>query len=288
VGEVEIVNLRTLDYLGMTREEIRDWPRVLHDDDRALVLDRWSRSIQTGEPYDIQHRIRRADGVYRWFHVRGLALRDPQGRIIRWYVLVTDIDDLKKAEEELRRSEAYLAEAQRLSLTGSFGWNVSTGEIIWSKETYCILGYDRAMKANLDLVFNRVHPEDRALVQQTINRVTRDGTDLDFEHRLLMPDGLVKHVHIVARATIVESGAIEFVGAVMDITQRIKSEETLRASEKFARGQAEALKSTLDALAMESAPDRLVEHILRTLTEQFAAHSSSVWRRDEASGMIGF
>src|SRR6266446_4950203 len=73
VGEVEIVNLRTLDYLGMTREEIRDWPRVLHDDDRALVLDRWSRSIQTGEPYDIQHRIRRADGVYRWFHVRGLA-----------------------------------------------------------------------------------------------------------------------------------------------------------------------------------------------------------------------
>src|SRR5258705_1068234 len=194
----------------------------------------------------------------------------------------------KKAEEELRRSEAYLAEAQKLSLTGSFGWRVASGELIWSPETFCILGYDRTITHNLELVLQRVHPEDRTLVQQTIDRATRDGTELDFEHRLLMPDGVVKHVHIVARATRAESGAIEFVGAVMDITQRIKSEETLRASEKFARGQAEALRSTLDALAMESAPDRLVEHILRTLTEQFGAHSSSVWRRDEASGMIGF
>jgi len=197
-------------------------------------------------------------------------------------------DDLKQAEEELRRSEAYLAEAQRLSLTGSFGWNVSTGEIIWSKETYCILGYDRATKPNLDLVLKRVHPEDRTLVQQTIDGATHNLTDLDFEYRLLMPNGMVKHVHIVARAIKAESGAIEFVGAVMDVTAQRKIEEALRASEKLARGQVEALKSALDALAMESAPDRLVEHILRTLTEQFAAHSSSVWRRDEASGMIGF
>ncbi len=197
-------------------------------------------------------------------------------------------DDLKQAEEELRRSEAYLAEAQRLSLTGSFGWNVSTGEIIWSKETYCILGYDRATKPNLDLVLKRVHPEDRTLVQQTIDGATHNLTDLDFEHRLLMPNGMVKHVYIVARAIKAESGAIEFVGAVMDVTAQRKIEEALRASEKLARGQVEALKSALDALAMESAPDRLVEHILRTLTEQFAAHSSSVWRRDEASGMIGF
>src|SRR5205823_4890295 len=92
----------------------------------------------------------------------------------------------KRREQELRRSEAYLAEAQRLSLTGSFGWNVSTGEIIWSKETYCILGYDRTVKPNLNLVLDRVPAEDRALVQQIIDRATRDGTDLDFGHRLLV------------------------------------------------------------------------------------------------------
>src|SRR5436853_4940260 len=96
------------------------------------------------------------------------------------------------AEEELRRSEAYLAEAQGLSLTGSFGWNVSTGEIIWSKGTYCILGYDRKVKPNLNLVLGRVPAEDRALVQKIIDRATRDGTDLDFGHRLLMPDGVLK------------------------------------------------------------------------------------------------
>src|SRR2546426_6733559 len=124
-------------------------------------------------------------------------------------VAITDIDDQKRAEEELRRSEAYLAEAQRLSLTGSFGWNVSTGEIIWSKETYRILGYDRTVKPNLNLVLDRVPAEDRALVQQMIDRATRDGADLDFGHRLLTPDGVVKHAHVVARATKSQSGGIQ-------------------------------------------------------------------------------
>src|SRR5437867_10238708 len=159
-------------------------------------------------------------------------------------------DDLKQAAEELRRNEAYLAEAQGLSLTGSFGWNVSTGEIIWSKKTYCILGYERKVKPNLNLVLDRVPAEDRALVQKIIDRATRDGTDLDFGHRLLMPDGVVKHVHVVARATKAESGAIEFVGAVMDVTEP-KRAEALAAGEKrllemIARGS--SLASVLDAL----------------------------------------
>ena len=107
-GEVETVNQQTLEYLGMTLDEMRDWPRILHEDDRQFVINTWRRSIETGESYDIQHRIRRADGVYRWFHVRGLAARDAQGRIVRWNVLATDIDDRKKAEEKLRREEQEL------------------------------------------------------------------------------------------------------------------------------------------------------------------------------------
>src|SRR6185436_3319475 len=156
----------------------------------------------------------------------------------------------KRTEQELRRSEAYLAEAQGLSLTGSFGWNVSTGGIIWSKETYCILGYDRMVKPDLNLVLDRVPPEDRALVRKVIDRATRDTTDLDFGIRLLMPDGVVKHVHVVARATKAESGVIEFVGAVMDVTKQ-KHAEILVAGEKkllemIARGG--SLASVLDAL----------------------------------------
>ncbi len=140
---------------------------------------------------------------------------------------------LEVQEEKLQQSEAYLSEAQRLSHTGSFGWRVSTGEIIWSEETFRIFQYDRAVKPGVEQVLQRVHPEDAALVRQTIGRAAQDGKDFDFEHRLLMPDGSVKHVHVVAHAERDESGELEFVGAVMDTTETKRAEEALRRSETY-------------------------------------------------------
>ena len=128
---------------------------------------------------------------------------------------------------ELRRSEALLAEAQKLSQTGSFGWNVSTGEHFWSKETYRIAGYDLATKPTLELMFQRVHPEDIARVQETLDRGVQTGTDLDFEHRFVMPGGSVKYVHVVAQAVRVEKGNLEYVGAVMDVTEHKQAEDAL-------------------------------------------------------------
>ena len=141
----------------------------------------------------------------------------------------------KRAEEELRRSEAYLAEAQRLSRTGSFGWKVSSGELFWSKETFCIIGYDPETKPTLALVLERVHPEDLAFVQQIVERASRDATDLDFEHRLLFPDGAVKHVHVMAHPVSDESGTIEYIGAVSDITATKLAEEKIEQSERELR-----------------------------------------------------
>jgi PAS domain S-box-containing protein len=135
----------------------------------------------------------------------------------------------------LRRSEAYLAEAQRLSLTGSFGWKVSSGELFWSKETFCIIGYDPGTKPALALVLERVHPEDLALVQQTVERASRDATDLEFEHRLLLPNGAVKHIHVMARAARDESGLLEYVGAVSDVTATRFAEAKIRQSENELR-----------------------------------------------------
>src|SRR6202047_1776662 len=106
----------------------------------------------------------------------------------------------KRAEESLRQSEAYLAEAQRLSHTGSFGWRPSAGEILWSEETHRIFQYDRATKPTVDLVLQRVHPDDAALVKETVERASRDGKDFEHEYRLVMPDGAVKHVHGGAHA----------------------------------------------------------------------------------------
>jgi PAS domain S-box-containing protein len=143
----------------------------------------------------------------------------------------------RRAEEALRQSETYLAEAQRLSHTGSFGWKPSTGEIIWSEETFRIFQYDRTTTPTLELILRRVHPEDAALVQQTVERATQYEKDFDHEYRLMMPDGSLKHLHVVARA-LNDEGTVEFVGAVMDVTERKRVAEALLRSEAYlAEGQ---------------------------------------------------
>ena len=139
---------------------------------------------------------------------------------------------LAKANDSLRRSETYLAEAQKLSLTGSFGWNLVTEELFWSKETFCILGYDAATTPTLERVLERVHPEDRVLVQQTFDCASQSRINVDFEHRLLFPDGFVKHVHVIAHALQTESGTTEYVGAVSDVTAQKRAEENLRQSQQ--------------------------------------------------------
>jgi PAS domain S-box-containing protein len=142
------------------------------------------------------------------------------------------VRDLEKLNAALKIGETYLAEAQRLSRTGSFGWNVSSGEIIWSEENYRIFEYAPATGVTIETVLNRVHPDDATLVRQVISRATNHKEAFDFEHRLLMPDGSVKHLNVVAHPLIDEPGELRFVGAVMDITARKKSEEALRNSEQ--------------------------------------------------------
>jgi predicted ATPase/signal transduction histidine kinase len=126
---------------------------------------------------------------------------------------------------DLHRSEAFLAQGQNISHTGSFGWSVSNGEIHWSEETHTIFEYDRTVKPTLELIFQRIHPDDRDLVQQTIDRATEARANLDFEHRLFMPEGSVKYIHVLARALESSSGTLEYVGTVMDVTERKRSEK---------------------------------------------------------------
>jgi C4-dicarboxylate-specific signal transduction histidine kinase len=131
---------------------------------------------------------------------------------------------------ELRRSEAYLAEAQRLSHAGSFGWDVSSRNLYWSEETFHIIECDRANQPTIDLVLQRTHPHDRARVQQTVDRAAQERTPLDFEHRLLMPNGKIKNVRIVGHPVFDQNGDfVELVGAVMDVTERRRAEEERQA-----------------------------------------------------------
>jgi signal transduction histidine kinase/CheY-like chemotaxis protein len=195
--------------------------------------------------------------------------------------------DLSRAEEALRRSEAYLAEAQKLSHTGSFGWRVSCGKIYWSHETFRIFEYDHPTQPTLELVMHRTHPEDRALVRQVVDRVSHEKKDFDFEHRLLMPNGSVKYLRVVGRPSKDESGSFEFVGAVMDITGLKRAEETraamARERELFAQERAaelakanQALRRCLDALASVPELDDFLGQVVAAITRQLGAASSTL------------
>ena len=139
---------------------------------------------------------------------------------------IRDIGVRKRAEAALLKSESYLAEAQQLSKTGSFGWNISTGQLFWTPETFRVFEVDPAIEPSLDIVFERIHPDDRSRVKEILDRAFQSGANLDFEHRLLLPDGSVKYLHVLARAA-----PGEYIGAAMDITSAKKTEEALRASE---------------------------------------------------------
>jgi PAS domain S-box-containing protein len=154
----------------------------------------------------------------------------------------------KQIEDALRRSEAYLSEAQRLSHTGSFDWKVPSGEITWSEEHYRIFQYDRTMTPTVELIVQRVHPEDAALVKQTVERASQDGKDFDFEHRLLMPDGSVKYVHIVAHALRDESGSREFVGSVMDVTEQYLARAALEKAFDEIKKSEDRLQLVIDTI----------------------------------------
>ena len=153
--------------------------------------------------------------------------------VVRAQREATQKAERRRAEDALRQSEAYLAEAQRLSHTGSFGWRPSSGEILWSEETFRIFEYDQATKPSIEVILQRVHREDAASVKETVERASQDGKDFEHEYRLVMPDSGVKHVHVVAHAERDESDEIEFVGAVMDVTAAKQAEETLRESESY-------------------------------------------------------
>jgi PAS domain S-box-containing protein len=228
-GEVEVVNRPLLEYFGKDLEEVRNWANTdaIYPDDLPLAIETFNNSLPTGRPFDVEHRLRRFDGVYRWFQSRGLPLRDPEGRTLHWYVLLTDIEERKQAEDKLRRSEAFLAEGQHLAKMGNFSWRVAKGEITWSEQLYRIFEFERGMPVTLELIGSRVHPDDVPMMFDMVEKARRGVGDFEYEHRLLMPDQSVKYVHMIAHGFRDKDGLLEYVGAAQDITERRLSEQAL-------------------------------------------------------------
>ena len=240
-GEFQLLNCQALEYFGKTIEELMNWATsdVVHPDDLPRLIADFRSSIEVGQPFESEHRYRRFDGLYRWFHLRALPWRDTEGHFIGWCALHTDIDDRKHAEEKHRRSEASLAEAQRLAHCGSWSWNVRTREGFWSQEMFRILGYDpERTTPSLAHFLARVHPEDRPMMEQMVKR-QMSGLEADSpsDYRVVVPDGMIKHLHAIAHPVTNDLGeVVEVIGTSMDVTeQRLTRVELENAFEAIKR-----------------------------------------------------
>ena len=241
-GKTTYVNQRILDYIGLRLEDFRHrgWEAFLHPEDLPKTAKDFDQAIQTGTSHKTVHRIRRSDGEYRWHLSRAEPLRDQQGRIIQWYGQSVDIDEAKKAEDRLRRSEAYLAEAQRLSHTGSAAYN-ETKILYWSEEASRTWGFDPLQGIpSREAVWQRIHPDDLDRVNENVEHGVREKRSFANDFRVVLPGGAVKHIEAVNYPVFSASGELlEIVVTGVDVTERKRAEQTLRESEAKFRDYAE-------------------------------------------------
>jgi PAS domain S-box-containing protein len=236
-GEPTHINQRMLDYSGMGLEDFknRGWEAFVHPADYPETAEAFWHAIQTGTSYQGVMRLRRADGEFRWHHAGSEPLFDQQGRLVQWYGLCVDIDERKQAEDRLRRSEAYLAEAERLNHSG--GWAVNRkGErtiVYWSEESYRIFGLDPLQgMPTRDWVWQQIHPGDRSRLREEADAALREKRDYVAPFRIVLPDGTIKHLESNANHLFSVGGELLGVmGTFVDVTERKRAEDALRESE---------------------------------------------------------
>ena len=280
-GEATQLNQRMLDYSGMRFEDFkhRGWEAFVHPDDYPDAAKAFNLAIQTGISYQAVNRLRRADGEFRWHHTRGEPLRDRQGRIVQWYGLSVDIDEGKKAEDQLRRSETYLVEAQRLSHSGVSAYNET--EILYgSEEIYRIWGFDPAQGVpSREAVFERIHPGDRDRLNAEVQRAVGEKTGYSIGYRIVLPDGTVKHIDSIGQPVFSASGElVEIVTTQIDVTDRKRAEEALRESEYKLRQIFETVPGLLWSTDLAGEPTQLNQRMLDYTGLRFEDFQHGRWQ----------
>jgi len=247
-GTTLYANRVALDRTGLTLGEANDhgfFTRVFHPDDADRLLAERKQGLSHGAAFELESRVRHRNGEYRWQLIQYNPLKDEQGQIIRWYASATDIDDRKQAEARVEQAYLRLAEAQRLSKTGSFITDLLADNHDWSEETFRIFEFDPSTKVTVQLIRDIVHPEDLPTFDAVIAR-GMTGTDVDFVFRIVLARGVVKHIRGMARVMTQVGGHPLFIGALQDVTESKVAEEALdRARSELAHV---ARVTTLNAL----------------------------------------
>ena len=250
-GEVELLNHQVLEYFGKTAEELKDWANsdAVHPDDLPRVIDIWKRSVEAGQPYDLELRQRRADGEYRWFQSRALPARDSEARITGWYMLLSDIDDRKRAEDTLRSNEQSL----RLivdSIPGFVAISNAAGEVeLYNHQVLEYFGKTTEELKNWATA-DVLHPDDLARMIDAWRYSIDTGEPLDLDHRSRGADGVYRWFHIRGRAQRdAEGGIVRWYHLVTDIDERKRAEDELaKAFDEIAKSEAE-LRTIIDAIS---------------------------------------
>ncbi|HET8921806.1 MAG TPA: PAS domain-containing protein, partial [Candidatus Acidoferrum sp.] len=234
-GSLDLINHRWLEFLGVSVEVVQDWgwTTVTHPEDVDRFLRGWRSAMASGEPFEDEVRVRRADGQYRWLLIRAVPLRDDSGSIVNWYAAAVDIEDRKRAEEELRRSEFYLSEGQRLAHMGSWAFDPG-GFDYWSPELFRMHGLNPASKPpSVQEYLDRVHPHDRESMADLIKGVLAKTSTFDATKRIVRPNREVRYIRCVGAPVLEDQSLKKYVGSALDVTEHELLTQELRRREAY-------------------------------------------------------
>ena len=256
----------------------------MHPEDRPEVEQAYAAALLGKTDFEANFRLVLPDGTIKNTRSIGHPILDERGDVVEFVGAAIDVTEHHRAAQALRRSEAYLAEAQRLTKTGSWAMDPRADRVIYlSQETYRIFGFNPADGIpSIERFMQRVHPDDRTRVRARIEEGIRDKVEHSFEYRITLPDGNVKYLRNLRRTVINDAGeVVEVIGSTMDITERKQAEEAKKAAEELASSHVEVMMRSLDVIAKEPAPEKYIAEILRTIAQHLRAHRVMLWLREQ-------